>query len=228
MGTNFYSPWSFRKQHFGGETIEYAFPDELNINLKEMKKTIWCFLMPVLIMILGACGSKSHEDSTDMAEDQNEEKFQGDAEDDADFAVEAANGGMMEVQLGTLALTKASDAQVKQFAQMMVDDHTKANNELKALAQQKNISLPTTLDNEHQRKYDKLNEKSGEDFDKDYIDLMVSDHKEDVKKFEDEGEDGKDAELKSWSAAKVPTLRHHLDEAQRIQDALKNNNSARK
>lgn len=185
--------------------------------------------MPALMLMLAACGGKTgREDSKDVAEDQNEEKFQGDAEDDADFAVEAATGSMMEVQLGTLALTKASDAQVKQFAQMMVDDHTKANNELKGLAQQKNITLPTTLDNEHQRKFDNLNEKSGKDFDKDYIDLMVSDHKSDVRKFEDEAEDGKDADLKSWSSSKLATLRHHLEEAQRIQDALKNNGSARK
>ena len=183
----------------------------------------------LMMMMMTACGSKTGgEDSKDMAEDQNDAKFKGDAEDDADFAVEAANGGMMEVQLGTLALTKATSPDVKQFAQMMVDDHTKANNELKDLAQQKNITLPSTLDNEHQRKFDNLNEKTGADFDKDYIDLMVQDHKEDVKKFEDQGDDGKDADLKSWASAKVPTLRHHLEEAQRIQDVVKHRDSARK
>ena len=185
--------------------------------------------MTALMMVLLACGSKNTgDDSKDMAEDQNDEKFQGDAEDDADFAVEAANGGMMEVQLGTLALTKATSPDVKSFAQMMVDDHTKANNELKSLAQQKNITLPSTLDNEHQRKFDNLNEKTGTDFDKEYMDLMVKDHKEDVRKFEDEGEDGKDADLKSWASGKVATLRHHLEEAQRIQDAVKDRDSAKK
>jgi putative membrane protein len=194
-----------------------------------MKKTVWCFLMTTLMMMLLACGTKNGgDDSKDMAEDQNDEKFQGDAEDDADFAVEAASGGMMEVQLGTLALTKATSPDVKSFAQMMVDDHTKANNELKSLAQQKNITLPTTLDDEHQRKFDNLNEKTGEDFDKDYIDLMVKDHKEDVRKFEDEGKDGKDADLKSWASGKVATLRHHLEEAQRIQDVVKDRDSAKK
>jgi putative membrane protein len=194
-----------------------------------MKKTVWCFLMTTLMMMLLACGTKNGgDDSKDMAEDQNDEKFQGDAEDDADFAVEAASGGMMEVQLGTLALSKATSPDVKSFAQMMVDDHTKANNELKTLAQQKNITLPATLDDEHQRKFDNLNEKTGEDFDKDYIDLMVKDHKEDVRKFEDEGKDGKDADLKSWASGKVATLRHHLEEAQRIQDVVKDRDSAKK
>lgn len=180
--------------------------------------------MSALLLVMVACGGKNgREDSKEMAEDQNDEKFEDSkTEDDADFAVEAASGGMMEVELGTLALTKASSAQVKQFAQMMVDDHTKANNELKDLAQRKNITLPTTMADKHQRKYDKLNEKSGADFDKDYMDLMVDDHKEDVKKFEDEAEDGKDADVKTWASSKVATLKHHLEEAQRVQDAVKN------
>lgn len=179
--------------------------------------------MSVLMLVLVACGGKNgREDSKEMAEDQNEEKFEDSkTEDDAEFAVEAASGGMMEVELGTLALTKASSAQVKQFAQMMVDDHTKANNELKDLAQRKNITLPATMADKHRRKYDNLNEKTGADFDKDYIDLMVDDHKEDVKKFEDEAEDGKDADLKTWASSKVATLKHHLEEAQRCQDVVK-------
>jgi putative membrane protein len=131
---------------------------------------------------------------------------------------------MLEVQLGTLALTKASNAEVKQFAQMMVDDHSKGNNELKSLAQQKTISLPTVLGDKHQKDFDDLNKKSGTDFDKDYMDLMVKDHKDDIKEFEDEAKDGKDAELKSWAAGKVPVLQHHLEAAERAQKSVKDKN----
>lgn len=181
-------------------------------------------VVAALTVFLTACGD-SRKDSTDVAEDQNEQAFGDEADDDADFAVEAADGGLMEVELGTLALTKASSADVKQFAQMMVDQHTVANNELKALAQQKNITLPTVMGNENRRKYDRLSEKTGTDFDKGYMDLMIEDHKDDIDEFEDQAEDGRDPELKAWASSKVATLRHHLQEAERIQKGVSNNRS---
>jgi putative membrane protein len=193
-----------------------------------MKKNILCFLMSGLMLTFVSCGTKDgREDSTEVAEDQNEEQLDNTkVEDDAEFAVEAADDGLLEVQLGTLALTKATSSQVKQFAQMMVDDHTKANNELKALAQTKNITLPTVLGNENQRRYDNLNEKTGADFDKEYMDLMVKDHKDAVDDFEEQAEDGKDAEIKSWAAGKVAALRQHHQMAEKTQEALKGNNNA--
>ena len=179
--------------------------------------------MSALVLVFMACGTRDRDDSTEIAEDQNEEKFEDSkVDEDAEFAVKAADGGMLEVQLGTLALTKASSPEVKQFAQMMVDDHSNANNELKALAQQKNISLPTVLGDDHQKKFDNLNEKSGADFDKEYMDLMVTDHKKDIKEFEDEGKDGKDPDLKAWADGKIATLRHHLEMAERTQESVKN------
>ena len=170
-----------------------------------------------------SCGNEGRQDSTEIAEDRNEETLSNKEDDDAEFAVEAADGGLMEVQMGTVALTKASSAQVKRFAQMMVDEHTKANSELKALAQQKNITLPTTMGNEHQRKVENLSEKTGAEFDKEYMDLMVRDHKEDIDEFEDQAEEGNDAEIKAWASSKLATLRKHLQEAERIQESLKNN-----
>lgn len=186
-----------------------------------MRKSVLLMLMSALLFA-ASCGS-DRKDSAEVAEDQNEQALGSKSDDDAEFAVEAADGGLLEVELGSLALTKASSNEVKKFAQMMVDEHTKANNELKALAQQKNITLPTVMSNEHQKKYDDLNKKSGADFDKDYIDLMVRDHKDDIDEFEDQAKDGEDAELKSWASGKVPTLRHHLQEAERIQEIVKNN-----
>ena len=179
--------------------------------------------MSALMFTWVSCGD-GRKDSTEAAEDQNEETVDNKKEDDAEFAVEAADAGMLEVQLGTLAATKASSPQVKQYAQMMVDDHTKANNELKALAQQKNITLPTTLSNENQRRYDNFNEKTGEDFDKEYVDQMVKDHRDVIDDFEKQAENGNDPELKSWASSKLTALRHHLEEAERIQETLKNNN----
>lgn len=190
-----------------------------------MKKSILCLLMPALMFTWVSCGNDGRQDSTEVAEEQNEETYKGDDDDDAEFAVEAADGGLMEVQLGTLALTKASSPEVKQFAQMMVDEHSKANNELKSLAQQKNITLPTVMGDETKRKYDNLSEKSGAEFDKEYMDLMVKDHKEDIEEFEEQAEESKDAEIKAWASSKVATLREHLREAERIQEGLDNTSS---
>jgi len=179
--------------------------------------------MSALMLVLVSCGTKDgREDSTEVAEEQNEEIMQSNkAEEDAEFAVEAADGGMMEVEMGTLAITKAASPEVKQFAQKIVDEHTRTNNELKALAEKKNISLPTTLGDEYQRKLENLREKTGAEFDKEYMDLMVKDHKEDVKEFEEQAEDGTDPEIKEWASSKLPTLRNHLEEAERVHEAVK-------
>ena len=190
-----------------------------------MKKNIVCLMIAAMTLTFVSCGTKDgREDSTEVAEDQKEEKLEDSNTDEAaEFAVEAADLGLLEVQLSTLALTKASSPQVKQFAQMMVDDHTKANNELKTLAQTKNISLPTVLSDASQRKFDNLNEKTGAEFDKEYMDAMVKDHKEAIDEFEDEAEDGKDAEIKSWAAGKLTALRHHLETAEKAQEVAKDN-----
>jgi putative membrane protein len=105
---------------------------------------------------------------------------------------------------------------------MMVDDHTKANNELKAWASKKGVTLPDVMSEEKQKKYyDLERDEDASDFDEEYMDEMVEDHKKDIKKFEDIAEDGNDADLKAWAAEKLPTLRHHLAEAERIHKTVK-------
>jgi putative membrane protein len=191
-----------------------------------MKKNILHLLILVLLVVFASCESKKGEDSKDLAEEQNEENLDdSDKKRDAEFAVEVADGGIYEVQLSTLALNKATSSRVKEFAQMMVDDHGKANTELKALAAQKNIVLPDVMSEKCQKKYYDLDQKTkGEEFDKEYISLMIKDHKDDIDKFEKEADKGNDTEVKSWAAGKLATLRHHLEEAERIQDDLKNKN----
>ncbi|HEX6223762.1 MAG TPA: DUF4142 domain-containing protein [Chryseolinea sp.] len=179
-------------------------------------------LFAASLFVLASCDTKKNQDdSKEIAEEQNEEKFEdSDLDDDTDFAVDAADGGMLEVQLGQLALTKASSPKVKEFAQSMVDEHSKANEELKTLAQSKNITLPSTISEEKQKDYDKLAEKSGEEFDKAYSEFMVKDHKDDIDKFKKAAEKCEDADLKSWAAEKVPALEHHLSMAETMEDAV--------
>jgi putative membrane protein len=132
---------------------------------------------------------------------------------DTKFATDAAQGGMAEVQLGQLAAQKASNADVKAFGQHMIDDHTKANDELKSVAEKEGMTLPTSLDPKDQALMSKLQNLSGPAFDKAYMKAMVSDHEKDVKEFQKEANDGKDPQLKDFASKTLPVLQSHLDMA---------------
>jgi putative membrane protein len=132
------------------------------------------------------------------------------APSDVAFAKEAAIGGMEEVELGTLAKEKAASPDVKQFGDRMVTDHSKANDELKKWAQEKNVTLPTDLDAKGKARKDKLSKLSGAEFDKAYMHEMVTDHTKDVSEFKHHSTTGKDADLKAWAGQTLPTLEEHL------------------
>lgn len=187
---------------------------------KKRTRILDLLLLSTLALGVAACGNKNKpEDSKEVAEEQNDAKFEDTKrEDDTDFAVEAADGGMFEVELGKLAATNASSAEVKKFGQTMVDEHSKANEELKNLAMQKNITLPGALSDKHQKKYDDLAAKKGVEFDKAYMDLMVSDHKDDIDAFKKEADKGNDNEIKMWASGKIPTLEHHLEMAKAAEE----------
>jgi putative membrane protein len=141
--------------------------------------------------------------------------------DDTNFIKEAAQGGLMEVQLGKLAQEKAADAKVKQFGKRMEQDHSKANDELKKIASDKGVQLSNDLDSKHKSNVDKLAKLSGADFDKRYVEAMVSDHKEDIKKFQRVSEKGKDADLKKFAGQTLPTLKEHLQLAESTAQQVK-------
>lgn len=129
---------------------------------------------------------------------------------DREFATKAALGGLMEVQLGKLAQEKAQTPEVKNFGQRMVEDHGKANDELKQLASKKNLRLPTALDEKHQKKVDKLQKASGADFDQGYMREMVKDHSKDVAQFRKASTEVKDPDLRAWAEKTLPVLEEHL------------------
>ncbi|HKC63031.1 MAG TPA: DUF4142 domain-containing protein [Pyrinomonadaceae bacterium] len=136
--------------------------------------------------------------------------------DDRSFMTEAATGGMAEVELGRLAAQKGQSADVKKFGQRMVDDHSKANDELKQLATRKDVTLPTDLTSEQKNEKDKLSKLSGAAFDKEYMSAMVEDHDKDVKAFQDKAKDAKDADLKAFVTKTLPTLEEHQKMAKDI------------
>lgn len=129
---------------------------------------------------------------------------------DNHFVMDAAMGGMAEVELGKLAAEKASRDEVKRFGQRMVDDHGKANDELKSLAQSKTITLPTAIGAKHKATVDRLSKLSGEAFDRAYVQEMLKDHQKDVAAFRTESRTGRDPEVKAWAGKTLPTLEEHL------------------
>jgi putative membrane protein len=142
------------------------------------------------------------------------------AASDHTFVMNAAKGGLAEVQLGQLAADKASSDDVKKFGQRMVSDHGKANDELKSLAQSKNITLPTDLDPKDKATHDRLAKLSGAAFDRAYMQHMLADHRKDVTEFKKESTSGKDADVKAWAAKTLPTLEEHLKMAQDANKAV--------
>lgn len=133
---------------------------------------------------------------------------------DVDFVFDAAKGGMAEVQLGQLAADKASSDDVKKFGQRMVSDHSKANDELKALARDRNITLPTDVDAKDKATHDRLAKLSGAAFDRAYMRYMLNDHKKDVNEFKKESNSGRDSDVKAWASKTLPTLEEHLKMAE--------------
>ena len=129
---------------------------------------------------------------------------------DKDFIHTAALGGMTEVKLGELAARKGTRDDVKAFGQMMVQDHTAINANLRSLATQKSVTLPETLDTEHQGMLDKLTALPDSEFDAAYIAAMLTGHKQVAQDFKAEAADTQDADLKSFVDKSLPVVEAHL------------------
>jgi putative membrane protein len=130
---------------------------------------------------------------------------------DTNFILAAAQGGMTEVKLGELAATNGMRDDVKNFGQMMVKDHTAINDDLKALAAQKGVTLPDSLDAKHQAMMDKLTALTGSEFDDAYIASMIKAHQKDAKAFKAEAAATQDADIKSFLDKSIPIVEAHLE-----------------
>lgn len=135
---------------------------------------------------------------------------------DRRFVTEAAQGGIMEVELGRLASERASNPEVKAFGRRMVEDHTVANERLKQVARERSLTLPTEMTAEQKQERDKLSRATGAEFDRMYMSHMVKDHQKDVSEFEKETQKGEDAAVRSFAQQTLPTLREHLQMAQKL------------
>ncbi|HEX8353677.1 MAG TPA: DUF4142 domain-containing protein, partial [Pyrinomonadaceae bacterium] len=139
---------------------------------------------------------------------------------DHKFAAEAATGGRAEVELGRLAAEKGASDEVRQFGRRMVDDHTKADEELTRLASAKGMTLPAAPDPRRSSEAQKLSALAGEKFDREYVRMMIKHHRKSVGDFQKEAERGADPDLKAFAARTLPALREHLRMIQRISDKM--------
>jgi putative membrane protein len=165
------------------------------------------------ILLITSCGFNQNSDDTkDVAEERNEAIFDdNDQENDAQFLVNAAENNLEQIQLGQLAQQKGSTTQVKELGKTMEDAHTKSQNDLTALAKSKMITIPNSPIDDAQDAYKDLNEKTGDDFDEAYADMMVSKHEDAIEVFEEASTDSYDADIKNWATATLPVLRTHLN-----------------
>jgi putative membrane protein len=146
--------------------------------------------------------------------------------DDKKFAKEAAEGGLTEVALGKLAVEKGQTDAVKQFGQKMIDDHSKANDDLKAVASAQNIDIPDSLDSKHQAMVDKMSKLSGAAFDHEYSKNQLKDHEKDVREFQQEAQNGNNPAVKDFASKTLPTLQQHLAMAKDLNNRKMASNSA--
>ncbi len=145
---------------------------------------------------------------------------------DAGFVDQAAEGGMMEIQLGQLAQRNALNQQVKEFGSMMVKDHTTASAELKKIANGKKMGLPTTLGKDTQDRVDSMSLQSSAGFDLKFMQIMVQAHKKDIAEFEKATATLQDPDLKAFAVKTLPTLKMHLNEAEKLNASINKKQAA--
>lgn len=136
------------------------------------------------------------------------------------FLSDVVEGGATEVALGKLAQTQSKNADIKKFGQMLVTDHSKADQDAMALAKKKSFNLPTGMGS-HQSTYDKLKGLTGDEFDREFVEDMVSDHEKDISTFQKESQNSTDADVKAFATKTLPTLQKHLDTVKGIQAKMK-------
>ena len=140
---------------------------------------------------------------------------------DARFVTKAAQGNMAEVALGKLATEKSQNDDVKKFGQMMVDDHSKAEQDLEGVASKNNWNVPKDVSTQQKAERQRLEKLSGSAFDRAYMQMMVKDHTQDVAEFKQEAANtSANADLKDFATRTYPTLDNHLTRAKAIHDAM--------
>ena len=188
--------------------------------------TILAFAAAAALFAAGPVAAQNQDKSGKTSATEKSAKG-GESKRDAKQMKDLALANMAEVEAGKLALEKAQDPKVKEFAQHMVDDHTKMLEEVKQLAQAKGVELPSAPDAKHQKLMKKLQSVSGERFDREYMQAMVRDHRDSLKLAQRTAKGAKDADLKSSAEKAAPDIQDHLKMAQDISKTEKRSATGR-
>ncbi len=186
------------------------------------------YIIAGTIICFTACNSNTANtaDPVERADSINEAQRDMVADDTdvlesaSSFLVKAADGGLAEVAAGKIAADKSVNKDVKDFAKEMIRDHEAMNNDVQSLAKKLNITLPASYSEDHQKKIAELGGKTAKEFDKDFIDMMVADHKKMIELFRDASDDNLDPGVRAFVIATVPALEAHLAKAELIQKTL--------
>jgi len=190
-------------------------------NSRYINVLVQAALIATTLFLTSSCGRNSkQEDTKDVAEDHNDAKFDDKNEKDAQFLVNAAEINMKEIELAQLAEQNAKSARVKELSKLVADSHSKSQKDLTQLARKKTVTLPTSTTDEGKEAYKKLGDKSANDFDKTYADMMVSTHRDAIELFEKASTDCSDPDIKAFANASLPTLRSQLDHSLVCQKAF--------
>lgn len=198
-----------------------------------MKKTVGGIALVAMSLAVWSCSDNSNTSSTNgdsgttMSSDTNTSMSSTPppppaapfSKDDSMFVMDAAMGGMTEVQTGTIAQQNAASQRVKDFGAMMAADHGKANSELMSLVAGR-LMIPDSLPASNKKHVDMMTKMMGKSFDSHYISMMMDGHKSTIAKFEKEAQSGTDPQLKAWAASTLPTLQKHLDSLNAIKKGM--------
>ncbi|PUV24288.1 DUF4142 domain-containing protein [Sphingobacterium athyrii] len=174
--------------------------------------------MKIILRIVGLCIAIMTWTMVIYAQDTSQTQAQT---GDIDFASKATASNNFEIQAANIALTKSQDQNIKQYAQMIVDDHTAAGNELATLVKNKNWQLSTPDNQNYTQLIDQLNNADPANFDRTYVDLMAKSHQDAITLFKDAstGTATTDAELRKFATDKIPAFQKHLDQLKTMQPA---------
>ncbi len=191
-------------------------------------KNLFFLIYSIAFTVMIACNSQP-KDAKEVADSINQVKDTSTTavdmitvrDNEAEFATDAADASLVEINLANLAISKTGNQLIKNYANMMLKDHGAANEELTALAKSKNITLPETMSEPHQKNRNELNEKSGADFDKKYAALIEEDHVKMLAFMEHEARKGTDPDLKAYANKMIPVINAHLNAIRKIKNSLK-------
>ena len=175
-------------------------------------------------VLLGACNNSGNDtvNTADSANRANQDSALNNNqvvidENSSSFLTKVANAGMAEAEITSMARDKAVNQPVKDFAGMLYNDHSAVNAQVKSMAASKNVVLPDSISSEKRDQISDLNKKTGKNFDREFLSVMVKNHEASIDLFEKAMTEAKDADVRSFADKTLPTLRIHLDSARALQ-----------